>query len=100
MSEKIGHEYACEMIARLGTVPSGSRMMDAVFVEQCKAFKDGDPVRFLLDLRDELVFSGGCADNIITIISAVLSAYPAETPAQSVTRRAELRERRKAGGNA
>jgi hypothetical protein len=85
--------FAREFIGILATCPPDSRMVDAVFVEQCAAFKDGDPVRFLRDLRDELVFSGGCSDAIITAISATLSPYP-ESDEEMWARREELAKKR------
>jgi hypothetical protein len=86
-------DAALGLIAKLATVPNGTQLIDEVFIKQCANLTGHDPVRFLRDLRDELVFSGGCADVIIKVISAVLKSYPEETFRERDARHEELKAR-------
>lgn len=96
MNEEDGRDKARVLIEKLATVPKGSRLIDDVFVEMCATFSGTDAVRFLRDLRDQLVFCGGCADVIIMLISDVLNFYPTETKDEMDARHKILEERHRA----
>jgi len=83
---------AYDMIKYLGTCPS-EQLMDNYYTQQCRDYDGDDPVRFLLDLRDDLVYSGGCANAVLIILSAALDATP-ETDEEKRIRRTALEKRR------
>lgn len=79
------------VIQTLGTCPPDSQLLDHCFAVRCRNFRGGDPVRFLRDLRDELVYSGGCSDGIITAITMALKSAPEETGEDRLLRQAALK---------
>lgn len=78
------------LIDQFGDAPKNQ--IDEAFQSECRGFDKttGDPVQFLRDLQDKMVYAGGCSDFVIKAVSAALSFYPEEDPKKQALRRANL----------
>lgn len=84
-------ELADKIRSLLGTTPEFA--MEPSYTKRCKDYNGEDPVTFLRNLQDEMVFTGGCGDLIITLIDFMLRPFPEETPEEAKQRRDELEKR-------
>lgn len=68
--------------------------IDKVFTDEVIEYLKGDdksePLLFLRNLLDKMVFAGGCSDFSVMAIDVVLKNFPPETTAEQLTRRANL----------
>lgn len=82
-----------EFIKLLMQAPDGD--IDQVYKEKIRDFlyadTMGDPVIFLRNIVDEMVFTSGCADIIVTAIQFMLDIVPKETAEQAIERRSRLK---------
>lgn len=86
-------ELANQIRDLLGTTPEFA--MDPTYTKRCKEFQGEDPITFLRNLQDEMVYTGGCGDLIITLIDFMLRPFPEETAAEMKERRDKLPHVRK-----
>ena len=77
-----------ELIKGFGKAPDSQ--IDEQFRARCEEFDGDDPVRFMRDLRDELVHCGASTGFVITAISAALVGRDPEPRAEHDARIAEL----------
>lgn len=82
-----------DFIRELACAPE--TQLDIAFSGKCVDFQDGDPVRFLRDLRDMCVFAGASSDFVVMAISAVLDSneFGQEDPEEAEKRRSDLEQR-------
>lgn len=80
-----------EFIRLLSEAPE--TQIDPTYTQEMRNFLRGDdlrdPVLFLRNIQDRMVFTSGCSDFTIIAITAMLSSYP-ESPDEAKKRRDKL----------